>query len=45
VFECHTSGGDFECLDLSLRRFWKHLEGFVFKRAEPLVLIVFSRPY
>jgi hypothetical protein len=45
VFEIHTSGGGFHCLDLSLERVWQHQEVYIFRRAEPLVSIVFSRPY
>jgi hypothetical protein len=37
MFELHTSGGSFDCLDLSLRRVCKHLEGFIFRRDESLV--------
>jgi hypothetical protein len=45
VFELHTSGEGFHCLDLSLRRVWQHQEVYIFRRAEPLVSSVFSRPY
>jgi hypothetical protein len=37
VFELHTSGGGFPCLDLSLRRVWQHQEVYIFRRVEPLV--------
>jgi hypothetical protein len=45
VFELHTSGGGFHCLDLSLGGVWQCLGVFIFRRAEPLVSIVFSRSY
>jgi hypothetical protein len=37
VFELHTSGGGFPCLDLSLGRVWQHQEVYIFRRVEPLV--------
>jgi hypothetical protein len=37
VFELHTSGGGFSCLDLSLGRIWQHQEVYNLRRAEPLV--------
>jgi hypothetical protein len=45
VFELHTSGGGFHCLDLSLGGVWQRLRVFIFRRAEPLVSIVFRRSY
>jgi hypothetical protein len=37
VFELHTSGGGFSCLDLPLGRIWQHQEVYIFRRVEPLV--------
>ena len=45
VFELHTSGGGFHCLDPSYGGVWKCLGVFIFRREEPLVSIVFNRPY
>jgi hypothetical protein len=38
VFELHTSGGGFSCLDLPLGRIWQHQEVYIFMRS-------ISRPY
>ena len=45
VFGLHTSGGGYHCPDLSLGGVWQHLGVFIFRRAEPLVSIIFSRLY
>jgi hypothetical protein len=35
VFELHTSGGGFHCLDLSLGRSWQHLQVFISGGSNP----------
>jgi hypothetical protein len=44
VFELHTSGGGFPCLDLSLGRVWQHQGVYIFRRVEPLVSLSSAGP-